>query len=125
MPCKKEKTKGLLFYLHFMGFALIGLFLLFLFFWINIQSQHLVNKVASLTQSLREMTNIKSEPNVTLRGQEMSAQEARDLIVRRLSQYKGFDGYEYFHLGKGLLTSILSHVTTYLIIIIQFGISEI
>ena len=44
-------------------------------------------------------------------------------MVKRLEKFKGFTALNYFNVNKSLLTSIVANFLTYLIVLIQFGMS--
>ena len=44
-------------------------------------------------------------------------------IVERLEKFTGFSALNYFNVNKSLLTSIVANFLTYLIVLIQFGMS--
>ena len=44
-------------------------------------------------------------------------------MVQRLEKFTGFTALNYFTVNKSLLTSILANFLTYLIVLIQFGMS--
>ena len=42
-----------------------------------------------------------------------------------LREFEGFHGLGYFRLGKSMLTGIMANFTTYLIVLLQFKVSEL
>ena len=44
-------------------------------------------------------------------------------MVKRLEKFTGFTALNYFTVNKSLLTSILANFLTYLIVLMQFGMS--
>lgn len=44
-------------------------------------------------------------------------------MVERLDKFTGFSALNYFNVNKSLLTSIVANFLTYLIVLIQFGMS--
>ena len=93
--------------------------------WIfNYDSEHLCDQVKLLKNTLDEIYIEDHEFVFGKGGQLRDARFARNLMVNQLQDFKGFDGLGYFTLGKPLLTSITANILTYLIVLIQFKISE-
>ena len=57
-------------------------------------------------------------------GKVTKMKQVRKRLVNGLDGFKGFHGNGYFTLGKELLTSIVANFVTYLIILVQFKVSE-
>ena len=92
--------------------------------WIfNHDSQHLTNEIHELKKIIDEVY-IEDHEFVLVKGQLQDTNFARDRIIRTLEDFNGFDGLGYFTLGKPLLTSVTSSIITYLIVLIQFRMSE-
>ena len=92
--------------------------------WIlNHDSEHLYLQVQSLKNALEEIY-IEDHEFIFFHGQLRDARFAKQLIINQLQDFKGFDGLGYFTLGKPLLTSITANILTYLIVLIQFKLSE-
>ena len=93
--------------------------------WIfNYDSEHLCDQVKLLKNTLDEIYIEDHEFVFGKGGQLRDARFARNLMVNQLQDFRGFDGLGYFTLGKPLLTSITANILTYLIVLIQFKISE-
>ena len=45
-------------------------------------------------------------------------------LVEKMSSFTGFDAWGYYRLGKPLLTSMVANFTTFIIVLIQFKMSE-
>ena len=50
--------------------------------------------------------------------------EGKSYIIEELQCFQGFDAHGFFTLNRPLLTSIISNFTTFIIILIQFKMSE-
>jgi len=57
-------------------------------------------------------------------GKVTNIEHAKNRIISGLDAFQGFHGDGYFILGKELLTSIVANFVTYLIILVQFKVSE-
>ena len=62
----------------------------------------------------------------SLAGVDCSSKEAGDVseILERLHFFKGFSALDYFHINRSFLSSIASYFITYMIILLQFRVSE-
>ena len=60
----------------------------------------------------------------TSNGKTLRVQHWQKRIAFGLGEFQGFHGNNYFVLGKPLLTSITANFITYLIILVQFKVSE-
>ena len=58
-------------------------------------------------------------------GNVVPIKEAKQILLNNLSQFQGFHGMGYFKLGKPLLTGMLANFATYLIVLIQFKVTEL
>ena len=93
--------------------------------WIfNRDSEHLCNQFKQLKNTLNGIYIEDHEFVFGEGGQLQDARFARNLLVNEFQDFRGFDGLGYFTLGKPLLTSITANILTYLIVLIQFKISE-
>ena len=61
---------------------------------------------------------------VVIDKQKHPEEYARKIVMSMLDEFKGFDANGYFTLGKQHLTSILSNFTTFIIVLIQFKMTE-
>ena len=101
-----------------------GVFFLVLAFEYNQHSQDMFESVQDL-KILVEEIDIKDENKMIFIGEKkLRATHAQKMILTEIDKFKGFDGNGFFTLGKPLLTSILANFVTYLIILIQFKMSE-
>ena len=91
------------------NFVTFFLFLLYVLVHINHLSQNVSYSVEELVEYLILQEN-ESEEKLK--------------AIRLLERFKGFDCRGYFTLGRSLLTSIVSSFVTYMIVLIQFKLSE-
>ena len=108
----------------FAGYIALGIKNVFVVRFINLTSQKLQDELSDLRRALED-TYFSDKQLVEIDGNCRSPKELRDLLTKRFEEFKGFDGYGYFHLGKSLLTCCQANFVTYLIVLIQFRISEI
>ena len=101
--------------LIFAGYISIGMTLAFTLGYINFYAQMINEEVAELTEQLHQYSS-PDEFNGNLANHQT--------ILRSLSLWKGFTGYEFFTLGKPLLASIVSAFMTYMIVLAQFQTSQ-
>ena len=109
--------------LVFLGYITYVLKFAYIVCIFNHDSEHLYNQVQSLKNALEEIY-IEDHEFLFFHGQLRDARFAKQLIINQLQDFKGFDGLGYFTLGKPLLTSITANILTYLIVLIQFKLSE-
>ena len=84
----------------------------------------LQDKLLALRQAL-DVVNFHEKQMVQIDGYWTNAKEGRNLLSKLFDEFQGFDGYGYFHLTKSLLTTTLANFVTYLIVLLQFRISEV
>ena len=89
----------------------------------NITSQRVVDQLKILKQNLIDYP-ANPDSKVILEGQVYTEEHARQKILYDIAKFNGYIGGGYFTLGKSLLTTLTSNFATYLIILIQFKISE-
>ena len=107
------------------GFSSWGIVLSYIVVFMNLVSQEVLDKVRELRKAL-ENSFFGENEMISIDDQELqNAKERRNILVKNLEDFQGFDGYGYFHLSKSLLTAITANFVTYLIILIQFKVSEI
>ena len=83
--------------------------------FINFYAQMINEEITVLTENLHQFSR-KDEINGNVSNHQS--------ILRSLIQWQGFTGYEFFTLGKPLLSSIVSAFMTYLIVLVQFQTSQ-
>ena len=69
--------------------------------------------------------DINPDDLLTSNGKTVRAKHLQKRIASGLDEFQGFHGNNYFVLGKPLLTSITANFITYLIILVQFKVSEL
>ena len=99
------------------------IFLAYIVWIFNHDSQHLTDEIYNLKKLIEEI-DIEDHEFMLVKAKLQDVNSARARIIRGLEGFNGFDGLGYFSLGKSLLTSITSNILTYLIVLIQFRISE-
>ena len=105
------------------GYLQLGIKMLLFIIFINLLSQKLQDKLVSLRQALVQI-NFHENQMVEIDGNWKNAKEGQLLLSDLFKEFQGFDGHGYFHLSKSLLTSTLANFVTYLIVLIQFRMSE-
>ena len=110
--------------LVFIGYVSLVMKFAYIVWIFNHDSEHLCDQVKLLKNTLDEIYIEDHEFVFGKGGQLRDARFARNLMVNQLQDFRGFDGLGYFTLGKPLLTSITANILTYLIVLIQFKISE-
>ena len=103
----------------------LGVFIITILYRMNLSSHLAIEKLRELTSQLK-MLPIKDDviDNIS-ESNGVSAMEDRQSLMHQLDEMKGLDGLGFFHLGKPLLTSISANFVTYLIVLIQFKITEV
>ena len=89
----------------------------------NIVSQRVVDELDNLKQKLIDYS-ANPDQKMLLEGKVFSEEHGRQKVLHDLSRFSGYHGGGFFTLGKSLLTTLTSNFATYLIILIQFKISE-
>ena len=69
--------------------------------------------------------HINPDDILTLNGKTFRVKHWQKRIASGLGEFQGFHGNNYFVLEKPLLTSITANFITYLIILVQFKVSEL
>ena len=110
--------------LVFIGYIAFVMEFAFVVWIFNHDSEHLCNQFKLLKNTLNGIYIEDHEFVFGEGGQLQDARFARNLMVNEFQDFSGFDGLGYFTLGKPLLTSITANILTYLIVLIQFKISE-
>ena len=91
--------------------------------WIlNAQSEEIKQSVSKLKNTLGDLEI--SDGIIQIDGRFHSEAYARGHLINKLAEFQGLDANGYVTLGKPLLTSIFATYITYLIILIQFKMSE-
>ena len=91
--------------------SLYGSFLnILILYFVNLKSHEVTENLGELKDSILLSPVINSEDKCQL--------------IEKMNSFNGFDANGYFTLGKQHLTSILSNFTTFIIVLIQFKMSE-
>ena len=107
-----------------LGFFAYGMLLCDVIFNTNIASQRVVDELEGLKQKIVDLTIDDPETMIALEDQMYSFSYARQKVLHDLGKFQGYTGGGYFTLGKSLLSTLISNFVTYLIILIQFKLSE-
>ena len=107
-----------------LGFFAYGMLLCDVIFNSNIASQRVVDELEGLKQKLVDLTIDNPDTMIALEDQMYSLSYARQKVLHDLGKFQGYTGGGYFTLGKSLLSTLISNFVTYLIILIQFRLSE-
>ena len=108
----------------FFGYIFYNSAFLFVIYCLNISSQKVKDDFQELASILKNDRILENRQKM-VDGENISLKDLKDMVVSDLKEFDGFNGYDYFLLGKPLLTSIMANFTTYLIVLVQFKISEI
>ena len=96
----------------------------FTMIWLlNIRAQKVTDQVNQLKDCLQEIF-ISRNSMVSFEGQTVPASFMKDRILDKMNKFTGFDGNGYFVLGKSFLSSLLTLLATYFVILLQFKMSE-
>ena len=87
-------------------------------------TQDIKDDVHSIKRAILDQ-DIYPEDLLTLNGKTVRVKHWQKRIASGLDEFHGFHGNNYFVLGKPLLTSITANFITYLIILVQFKVSEL
>ena len=88
------------------GFFLV----IFTLYYINGVSQEVADNLSNLKECVASSSLITFEEKWQL--------------VEKMNSFTGFDAWGYYKLGRPLLTSIVANFTTFIIVLIQFKMSE-
>ncbi len=108
----------------FLGLIVIILIYTFIIFSTNVISQALTDQTQGLAKVLKIQVPCSGSPLLQIDGNYVQREKANDFVIEELKAFQGYDGNGFFTLGKSLLTAIIANVATYLIILIQFKMSE-
>ena len=100
-----------------MGYLILGLAMTYSFVFFSFYGEKIGDQVKDLKNSMYEKFIVdpgKSEEVVKL----------KKLVIYHLNHWENFDGWGFFTLGKSFLTGVLANFTTYIIILIQFNLTE-
>ena len=105
---------------YFLNWALVSI----LFVLMIEISSNIANKVKSLNNALMKM-NIEDKSYLLCNnGRFQCAQQSRAELYHLLSDFQGLTGNGFFVLNRPCLSSIISSFLTYIIILVQFRITE-
>ena len=88
------------------GFFLV----IFTLYYINGVSQEVADNLSNLKECVA--------------GSSLITFEEKWQLVEKMNSFNGFDAWGYYKLGRPLLTSIVANFTTFIIVLIQFKMSE-
>lgn len=99
--------------LLYVGGASFSLNLCIVTYVFNAQSQRIADKYHLLHKAILSSSKLHG----------MNSCE-KELCLLMLQSFKGFSACGYFHLGHSTITTIIGHLLTYLVVLIQFKQSE-
>ena len=93
----------------------------------NLTSQVVQDNVHELAKKIRysDFEFQDSQGKILVNDQFMKIDVFKTYVIDELEEFKGFHGCGYFYLGKSHLTSLFANIVTYIIILIQFKVSEL
>ena len=96
-----------------------------LLWFMNIWPERATNKIHELKRQFRNIyISIDIQEKIEFEGQLVPTSFVKTRIEQELDEFRGFDGKGYFILGKSLLKNLLAFCVTYLVILIQFRLTE-
>ena len=105
------------------GYGILG----GLFLWLAERycnfSQRIKDSIQGIKNDILDL-DINEDQVCIIDGNVRKLKHVKKRIVSGLDGFQGFHGNGYFTLGKELLTSIVANFVTYLIILVQFKVSE-
>ena len=97
-----------------------------LLWFMNIWPERATCKIYELKRHLKSLyiSNETSVKKMNFRGRLVPFSFVKTHIEQGLDEFHGFDGKGYFILGKSFLKNLLAFCVTYLVILIQFRLTE-
>ena len=117
----QEFTLGIV--LVIIGYGSYGILFLFFAHAYCTFSQIIKDSIDQIRKITLEM-DVPNEGLLILDAKKYNPRHARKIVVVGFDEFQGFHGNGYFILGKPFLTSIIANFMTYLIILIQFKVSQ-
>ena len=103
--------------LQALGYMILGIAMTYSFVFTSFYGQKIGDQVQDLKQTLHDQYII--DP-----GHSEELIKMKKLVLYHLSCWENFSGYGFFTLGKSFLTGFLANFVTYIIILIQFQLTE-
>ena len=103
--------------LQAIGYMILGIAMTYSFVFTSFYGQKIGDQVQDLKQTLHDQYII--DP-----GHSEEVIKMKKLVLYHLSCWENFSGYGFFTLGKSFLTGFLANFVTYIIILIQFQLTE-
>ena len=100
-----------------MGYALMGFAITYSFVFTSIYGQKIGDQVKTLKETLHDQFIV--DP-----GESEDIIQMKKLVLCHLGRWENFGGCDFFTLGKPFLTGLLANFITYIIILIQFRLTE-
>ena len=88
----------------------------------NFESEDIKRTVKDLSKYVMKYKPM--DVNMVFTDEQISDHLVKTIILKTIDDFEGFDGLGFFNLGKPLLTSIFANFVTYLIILMQFRLTE-
>ena len=95
-----------------------------LLWYVNIYSHQVTEEIRELKYHLKASVIDEGSVIYEFEGKRMPASLIKSCVEDRLGEFRGFDGKGYFTLGKSFLKNLIAFCVTYLIILIQFKMTE-
>ncbi len=89
-------------------------------------TQELLTMTSNLIKKLDGIKDVRDKDMIIYLDNNVRSDfsEAKSFLAKRLKEFQGFNVLDFFTLRKSLLTTILAHFVTYLIVLLQFKVSE-
>ena len=103
-------------YVHFGAHILHSILILCIYNW---QSYDVKQRLSEIRLYIFNF-EITENSFVVIDKQKHTEEHSRKIVMSMLDEFKGFDAYGYFILGKGLLATIFMQCITYVLILFEF-----
>ena len=106
-----------------LGFGSVGLELIAFALYFNMTSQHVIDEVKKLINVLEQLP-IQVCHQACLENNHHPGLYAREYVTKKLESFNGFAAGNFVKLNRDLLSGIAAIFVTYVIVLIQFKLSE-
>ena len=106
------------------GYGFFGILFIFFAHIYCTFSQLFKDQIESTKNLIGDIEFDGCQKVAVINGEMQSIKHVKKRIIAGLEGFQGFDGNGYFVLGKPLFSSITANFITYLIILVQFKVSE-
>jgi hypothetical protein len=93
--------------------------------YITILAQEVIDGVQKLKDAIMDLNIMDDGKIAIIDGKIQPAMHARMQVLHQLNAFQGFNANGYFNVEKPLLTGVSANFATYLIVLIQFKMTEV